>query len=199
MVTLQDRFNFSPKAIVCQDADVRGDVTIGPLCILHPKCTVIALSGPIVFGQGNIVEETAVIVNRRTEPMIIGNNNLFEVGCRIEAASVGSHNTFEAKSCVLSSVAISDWCQIGAGCIATPLTTFSKNDTESDTDDLSSIETLPSRTVVFGADCTRRVWSGEGLRQATALHAKHLDYLREMIPRYARLKMITPAAATETS
>lgn len=38
---------------------------------------------------------------------------------------------------------------------------------------------VPSRTVVFGEESRWRTWSGEGIRQADALHAKHLDYLRQ--------------------
>lgn len=42
-------------------------------------------------------------------------------------------------------------------------------------------ETLPDQSVVWGpASATRRrIWSGEGVRQQQALHAKHLEYLRE--------------------
>jgi dynactin-6 len=50
--------------------------------ILQPRCTIVAAAGPIIFGQNNVVEELAVIVNRHKEPLIIGDCNLFEVGCR---------------------------------------------------------------------------------------------------------------------
>lgn len=32
--------------------------------VLHPKCTVVAMGGPIVIGSHCIVEENVVIVNR---------------------------------------------------------------------------------------------------------------------------------------
>lgn len=50
--------------------------------VLQPRCTILAMSGPIILGSNNIVEENVVIVNRLKQPMIIGDNNLFEVGCR---------------------------------------------------------------------------------------------------------------------
>lgn len=35
---------------------------------------------------------------RSSEPMIIGNNNVFEVGSIVRAKSIGDHNIFETKS-----------------------------------------------------------------------------------------------------
>lgn len=51
--------------------------------ILQPGCTLLAVAGPIVLGENNIVEDNVVIVNRHRAPMVIGDNNLFEVGCRM--------------------------------------------------------------------------------------------------------------------
>ena len=210
-------------------------MTIGPVCILHPKCTVIALAGPIILGQGNIVEEMAVIVNRRPETLVVGENNLFEAGCRktlsslffrsvsnnqspgIEAVSIGSHNTFEAKSRIPASIAIADWCHIGATCTVVPdaifpsapdTTKYSQDKGEA-VDKDAPYQTLPPKSVIYGSECHKRMWRGEGMNQAKALHIKHLEYLREVrcsqmfrdtfeikqqqiIPKYARLKMIAP-------
>lgn len=55
------------------------------------------------------------------------------------------------------------------------------------------LETLPDRTVVFGADSRRRIWSGEGAGQARALHVKHVNFLREMIPRHLKLRLVAVA------
>lgn len=32
--------------------------------ILHPRCTILALLGPIIIGSNCIIEENVVIVNR---------------------------------------------------------------------------------------------------------------------------------------
>lgn len=73
-----------------------------PGTIVHPKATIFAIAGPIVIGMGCIIEEGAIIVNRyvlikrstssythiypsctrRKEVMKIGDENLFEIGCR---------------------------------------------------------------------------------------------------------------------
>lgn len=52
------------------------------------------------------------------------------------------------------------------------------------------VERLPDRTVVFGADSRRRIWSGEGIGQQKAFHAKHVACLHEMLPKYTKLKQL---------
>jgi len=64
--------------------------------VLQPRCTILAMSGPIILGSNNIVEENVVIVNRLKQPMVIGDNNLFEVGCR--QSSLASSFICSAKS-----------------------------------------------------------------------------------------------------
>ena len=78
----RDKFSLHSKAIVCQDVELKGDITIGsgmpnfhvisllvlkwrvPGTIVHPKATIFAIAGPIVIGMGCIIEEGAIIVNR---------------------------------------------------------------------------------------------------------------------------------------
>lgn len=38
---------------------------------------------------------------------------------------------------------------------------------------------FPPRTVLYGEQSLQRQWSGNGVRQADALHMKHLDHLRK--------------------
>jgi len=108
----------------------------------------------------------------------------------VECPSIGSYNTFEPKSRVTANISISDWTTIGAGCIVQPTPSFKTASTavadepSEDSTNHSTLseasETLPSRTVVFGAESRRRIWSGESKLQAQALHAKHIDTLREV-------------------
>ena len=49
---------------MCAEADLRGDVTIGGNAIIHPKVRILAYGGPIVIGEGCLIEEQTVIVNR---------------------------------------------------------------------------------------------------------------------------------------
>ena len=82
MAPVRDKFVIHSKAIVCQDVELKGDITIGAseflFCVIvrnphpvsslgtvvHPKATIFAIAGPIVIGSGCIIEEGAIIVNR---------------------------------------------------------------------------------------------------------------------------------------
>ena len=106
----------------------------------------------------------------------------------VEAREVGSRNTFEPKCRVTDLVAIGDFCLVGAGSIVVPPPTWTPPEPEQrqgqgeegkkEQEAEPGIFRLPDRTVVYGEESRWRTWSGEGVRQADALHAKHLDYLR---------------------
>ena len=73
-------------------------------------------------GEGNLVEEQAEIVNRVDEEsdtvpvMIIGSNNVFEVGSASHSLKIGDSNILEAKSYVGRKTYLSNGCIVGAGC-----------------------------------------------------------------------------------
>jgi dynactin 6 len=58
------RLTAHSTARICQDIDIRGDITIGAGTVIHPKATIYALSGSIVIGEGCVIEENVVIVNQ---------------------------------------------------------------------------------------------------------------------------------------
>ncbi|GAA5840644.1 hypothetical protein JCM5353_000259 [Sporobolomyces roseus] len=214
---IKDNFQVGTKCVVVADCDLRGEITIGSGTVLQPRCTILAMSGPIILGSNNIVEENVVIVNRLKQPMVIGDNNLFEVGCRIESPSIGSNNTFGIRSRVSPHLVVESNCTIGAGCIVLPspfplpslISTppplsqeeggFDASNEEgsdstmlpppSSSSESQSIETLVSNTHVFGSENRRRKGTAEGQGQSKALFVKHLDYLRETLPRFHKLKM----------
>ncbi|XP_035403138.1 dynactin subunit 6 isoform X1 [Cygnus atratus] len=105
----QKSVKIAPGAVVCVESEIRGDVTIGPRTVIHPKARIIAEAGPIVIGEGNLIEEQALIINGYPEnitpeteqmepkPMVIGTNNVFEVGCYSQAMKVGDNNVIESK------------------------------------------------------------------------------------------------------
>lgn len=132
--------------VVCEQAEIKGDVTIGNGTIVHPKARIIAEAGPIILGDGNLIEEKAVIWNRAapnstgsTPIMIIGTFNVFEVFSQCEALKIGDGNTFEPKCFVGREVEVSDGCVVGAGCV------------------LKGPELLPKHTSVSGLNCQRTV------------------------------------------
>jgi dynactin-6 len=110
--------------IIAQDTDLRGDIEIGTGSVLHPRCTILAMMGPILLGCNCIVEENAVIVNRTKQKMVIGDDNVFQVGCRVESPSIGSSNTFGVKCRVVATVGIGSHVNVGAGCVVLPRPLF---------------------------------------------------------------------------
>ncbi|WWC85374.1 uncharacterized protein L201_000237 [Kwoniella dendrophila CBS 6074] len=169
-------------SIICQDTDLRGDITISEGVIVHPKSTILSLNNaPIIIGKNCIIEEGSIIVNRNQEMMRIGDNNRFMVGCRIEANSIGNWNTFQPRSVVSSNIIISDNCTISAGTTLIPSPTIQEG----------AIETIPSYTVVYGSNSEKRKWDGTGELSEKNLREKHIEYLREIIPKYNRLRPTT--------
>uniref|UniRef100_G1N0M6 Dynactin subunit 6 n=2 Tax=Phasianidae TaxID=9005 RepID=G1N0M6_MELGA len=181
----QKSVKIAPGAVVCVESEIRGDVTIGPRTVIHPKARIIAEAGPIVIGEGNLIEEQALIINGYPEnitpeteevepkPMIIGTNNVFEVGCYSQAMKVGDNNVIESKAFVGRNVILTSGCIIGACC------------------NVNTYEVIPENTVIYGADCLRRVQTERPQPQTL-----QLDFLMKILPNYHHLKKTMKAAST---
>ena len=59
----------APGAIVCNECELKGDITIGTKTVIHPKAKIIAESGPIIIGKvffwkliyGNIMNKISLL------------------------------------------------------------------------------------------------------------------------------------------
>ena len=49
-------------------------------------------------------------------------------------------------------------------------------------------QALDDYTVVYGSAAEQRTWSGRGKVQELDLRRKHAEYLREMLPKFNRLR-----------
>uniref|UniRef100_A0A8C6WUC4 Dynactin subunit 6 n=1 Tax=Neogobius melanostomus TaxID=47308 RepID=A0A8C6WUC4_9GOBI len=167
-------------AVVCVESEIRGDVTIGPRTVVHPKARIIAEAGPIVIGEGNLIEEQALIINSypenitpdsEVEPktMTIGVNNVFEVGCTSQALKIGDNNVIESKAEVGRNVILTSGCIIGAFCR------------------VNTCEVIPENTVIYGSGCMRRVQTERPQPQTL-----QLDFLMKILPNYHHLKKVKP-------
>ncbi|NXX14077.1 DCTN6 protein, partial [Podargus strigoides] len=157
----------------------------GPRTVIHPKARIIAEAGPIVIGEGNLIEEQALIINGYPEnitpeseevepkPMVIGTNNVFEVGCYSQAMKVGDNNVIESKAFVGRNVILTSGCIIGACC------------------NINTYEVIPENTVIYGADCLRRIQTERPQPQTL-----QLDFLMKILPNYHHLKKTTKASST---
>ncbi|XP_043915404.1 dynactin subunit 6 [Protopterus annectens] len=175
----------SPGAVVCVESEIKGDVTIGPRTVVHPKARIIAEAGPIVIGEGNLIEEQAVIMNSYPEaitpetedwdpkPMVIGINNVFEVGCSSYAMKIGDNNVIESKAIVGKNVILTSGCIVGACC------------------EVNTCEVIAENTVIYGSDCMRRVQTEQPLPQTL-----QLDFLMKILPNYHHLKKTMKGSST---
>ncbi|RXN23706.1 dynactin subunit 6 [Labeo rohita] len=149
--TGQKSVKIAAGAVVCVESDIRGDVTIGARTVVHPKARIIAEAGPIVIGEGNLIEEQALIINSYPEnilpdaedvepkTMSVGVNNVFEVGCVSQALKIGDNNVIESKAEVGRNVILTSGCIVGACC------------------QVNTCEVIPENTVIYGSECLRRV------------------------------------------
>ncbi|KAF0029299.1 hypothetical protein F2P81_018404 [Scophthalmus maximus] len=62
-IMAQKSAKIAAGAVVCVESEIRGDVTIGARTVVHPKARIIAEAGPIIIGEGNLIEEQALIIN----------------------------------------------------------------------------------------------------------------------------------------
>eukprot|EP00794_Sanderia_malayensis_P018888 gene18888-20790_t len=162
----KSKIKITPGAVVCQEAELKGEVTIAAKTVVHPKARIIAEKGPIVIGEGNLIEEQTLICNSSPgKTMIIGNYNVFEIGSQCEALSIGNNNVLETKSKVGCNVGLTNGCVIGAMC------------------EVNSNEKLSENTVIYGHDVSRRIAS-----EMPAPQLLQLDFLTKILPNYHHLK-----------
>ncbi|XP_076178693.1 dynactin subunit 6 [Ptiloglossa arizonensis] len=164
----------SVGAVVCEECFLKGDITIGPKTVIHPRANIIAEAGPIIIGEGNIIEEMATITNRlppnspelTTIPVqIVGSYNVFETDSTCEAFKLGDNNILESKAFVGREVEITNGCVIGASCI------------------LTEPETIPENTIIYGSQRQRREMYDKPYPQIG-----QLEYLIKILPNYHHLR-----------
>lgn len=173
MAAHEPRLSLHAKAVVPADVDIRGTVTIKSGTVVHPRARLDGTVAPVVVGENCIVEE-GVQLTSGAGGLHIGDGNWLRVGCRIASESIGNCNVLEVGCSVPAHVRVGNFCVIGAGC---DLSTWAPTD-------------LPERTVVYGNPPCQRTWSGDGIGQQLASHAKHLQYLRTALPQHHKLRFV---------
>ncbi|KAJ2660330.1 hypothetical protein IWW48_003039 [Coemansia sp. RSA 1200] len=159
------RLQIAPRALVCKNAVIEGDVKIGDGTVVHVGASIIAKRGPIIIGANNIVCERATIVNNHETPLVIGDDNLFETDALVEGCGVGHRNVVQVRAKVFGSCVLGNNCVVGATCTTEP------------SDD------VPDNTVIFGSPQVRRIRTDSNTDHIS-MHRKHLEYIQEMLPRY---------------
>ena len=160
------KIKIAPGAVVCQEAELKGEISIAAKTVVHPKARIIAEQGPIIIGEGNLIEEQTLIWNSTPgTSMVIGDFNVFEIGCVSQAVKIGNNNVIEAKSKVGSQVELGNGCVVGNKCR------------------VETQEKLSNNTVIYGQNGSRRIAS-----EAPTQQTLQLDFLTKILPNYHHLK-----------
>ncbi|RZF41122.1 hypothetical protein LSTR_LSTR002754 [Laodelphax striatellus] len=170
-----NKLKIASSAVVCVESKLKGTVSVGSMTVIHPKASVIAEAGPIIIGENNIIEEQVVIMHRlkdgeewdESRVLKIGSNNVFEVGCVVNASAIGDHNVIEAKSYVGEGIEITNGCIIGAGC------------------QLTVPEKLQDNSVFSGSSCSLSIAPDRPPAQTL-----QLEFLSKVLPNYHHLKKV---------
>jgi dynactin-6 len=146
-----------------QTSKTEGAITFGTGNILCTKVTIKnTLTGSITIGNDNIFHEMVTIINNTPNEMVIGNNNQFNSKCLIENSNIGDFNEIGINSkCKDSS--------IGSNCNIV-MNSYLDHDV------------LRDRSSFLNGKNTTVETSG------TSIHSKHLEYLRETLPKYHEFK-----------
>lgn len=117
--------------------------------------------------------------------MRIGDDNLLEIMCRVECPSIGSHNTIGARARLHHTLRLLSYCAVGPACLVVPL----------EDEILEDYSVVYTRTEDGEEDAgtnyavaAGRKWSGRGKVQEADLRTKHAEYLREMLPKFNRMR-----------
>ncbi|XP_017879702.1 dynactin subunit 6 [Ceratina calcarata] len=173
-VNRRTNLKIASGALVCEESILKGDITIGPKTVIHPRASIIAEAGPIIIGEGNIIEEMATIVNRlppnaqeptTTPVQIIGSYNVFEADCMCEAFKVGDNNILETKAHVGREVELTNGCIIGALC------------------SLTEPDTIPENTIIYGSECHRREMNDKPYPPIS-----QIEFLHKILPSYHHIR-----------
>ncbi|CAD5206571.1 unnamed protein product [Bursaphelenchus okinawaensis] len=153
------------SSFVHSDSILKGEIVFGAGTVVHPYAQIDAGPGKIIFGTNNIIEENSQIINKdEGKVIIIGNDNIFEVGSNVQASSIGNNNVFGIRSQVAPNVTVPDGCVLGPKC------QVNKN------------EDLQPNTVIYGEENKRRIASSN----VNNSQRPHCDFLQTKLSTYGK-------------
>ncbi|XP_016375801.1 dynactin subunit 6-like [Sinocyclocheilus rhinocerous] len=202
--TGQKSVKIAAGAVVCVESDIRGDVTIGARTVVHPKARIIAEAGPIVIGEGNLIEEQALIINRSA---------LYYSRCSsrdgLQLPNTNEHNKLNKlnklkhriKSLVFHSLDLKKTPEMGCKTVEklsmkllpaqSNLSLFPVSQALKIGDNNVIESKVTENTVIYGSECLRRVQTERPQPQTL-----QLDFLMKILPNYHHLKKTVKASST---
>ncbi|CAI5439869.1 unnamed protein product [Caenorhabditis angaria] len=124
----ENKIQIAESAVVCAEAQISGEVSIGDGCVIHPFAIFDAKNGPIIIGNNCLFEEYCVIRNCGDgEPMIIGDENAFHVESECFAKYVGNRNLIGCRARLDRACFVADDCHITPQCHVASRQTLEQN------------------------------------------------------------------------
>ena len=164
------------KALITDRAEIISkqsfEIKIGKNSIVHPQAKINALNGPIIIGERNLIEERTTITNESSSVMIIGDDNVFEVGSEIKARMIGNNCIFGIKSKIGKNVSVEDGVVLASKCEVIP------------SGDKSV--TIKEGTSIFGENSEN--W--HTVKQMPTSQSQQIDYLKNVLPKYHQMKSV---------
>ncbi|KAF3902649.1 hypothetical protein ABW20_dc0104880 [Dactylellina cionopaga] len=146
--------SIDPTALLSDAISFSGSypITIGANTILHPRCKLNSVDGPVLIGSNCIISEKTQLIAPDIDGLVLGDFVLVEVNSFVQAARVGEGTSIEVGNCTLS-----------------PLSTVSDGDV------------LPDHTVIYGENQRRVDISGTATARNETMLA-HIDCLKKLLP-----------------
>merc|ERR1712117_37756 len=129
----------------------------------------------IIIGERNLIEERTTIINESSSVMIIGDDNVFEVGSEIKARMIGNNCIFGIKSKIGKNVSVEDGVVLASKCEVIV------SDKSSD-----KIVTIKEGTSIFGENSEN--W--HTVKQMPTSQSQQIDYLKNVLPKYHQMKSV---------
>jgi len=160
-------------SLICESCIFTGSPNLGQNNVFNHQVRIDCSLGPVTIGRDNIFEDRTSIDNKTGEPLIIGDGNVFGIGCLVEG-SVGSRCSIEPRGRVKAGAKVGDRVVVGPMCVA-------EGEVENGTSiygiDGGQRTLVQSEAVLANADEQKMV------------HLRHVEYLRDVIPRYNKTRV----------
>lgn len=206
-----DNIKIGKGAVVCAEADLKGDVTIGEKTVIHPKVKILAYGGPIVIGESCLIEEQSLILNRgdltddevakllkevdtkppsgsrgRNAPLRSLTVNQYICGKQQGATmTIGNFNFFEVGA-QIEAMSIGTNNVFESKCTVGQEVTVNSGCVVSVFCSLTKPDVLVDQTVVYGPNSQRRIQGDKPMPQTL-----QLDFLAKILPNFHNLKRST--------
>ena len=127
-MTLEERYRtflgatpqVDPTAFVAKSAELIGDVRLGPLASVWPKCVLRGDINYIEIGEGSNVQDGSVIHLADDYPVIVGKYVTIGHLAMIHACTIEDECLIGMKATVLDGAVIGHHSLVGAGAVVTP-------------------------------------------------------------------------------